>query len=173
LALLRILCWNLSNEAYFTLVLFPCPCDWLSINSRVFYSLRFYFKLSGNGFNYPFQVIAERAPSVYCRYNNLTVHITQHNHNKMFQTQFQILMACIRTSSEAHPASYPMDSECTFPGVNRGRGVTLTTNLHLVPRPRMSSSNISSPSWRLHGGSGTAFLYFLSVSYTTSPFIIN
>jgi hypothetical protein len=37
------------------------------------------------------------------------------------------------------------------PGVKRGRGVTLTTHLHLVPRLRMSRSYTSSPPKRLHG----------------------
>jgi hypothetical protein len=41
------------------------------------------------------------------------------------------------------------------PGVKRGRGVTLTTHPHLVPRLSMSRSYISSlpqaPSWRVAG----------------------
>jgi hypothetical protein len=37
------------------------------------------------------------------------------------------------------------------PGVKRGRGVTLTTHPHLVPRSRMSRSYTSSPPKRLHG----------------------
>jgi hypothetical protein len=37
------------------------------------------------------------------------------------------------------------------PGVKRGRGVTLTTHPHLVPRLRMSRSYTSSPPRRLHG----------------------
>jgi hypothetical protein len=37
------------------------------------------------------------------------------------------------------------------PGLNRGRGVTLTTHPHLVPRSRMSRSYTSSPSKRLRG----------------------
>jgi hypothetical protein len=36
------------------------------------------------------------------------------------------------------------------PGVKRGRGVTLTTHPHLVPRLRMSRSYTSSPPMRLH-----------------------
>jgi hypothetical protein len=36
------------------------------------------------------------------------------------------------------------------PGVKRGRGVTLTTHPHLVPRSRMSTSYRSSPPKRLH-----------------------
>jgi hypothetical protein len=35
------------------------------------------------------------------------------------------------------------------PGLKRSRGVTLTTHPHLVPRPRMSGSYISSPPKRL------------------------
>jgi len=37
------------------------------------------------------------------------------------------------------------------PGVKRGRGVTLTTHPHLVPRSGMSRSYTSSPPKRLHG----------------------
>jgi hypothetical protein len=36
-------------------------------------------------------------------------------------------------------------------GLKRGRGVTLTTHPHLVPRSRMSRIYTSSPSKRLHG----------------------
>jgi hypothetical protein len=42
------------------------------------------------------------------------------------------------------------------PGIKRGRGVTLTTHPHIVPRSKMSRS-YASPPWRLHGHSGTAF----------------
>jgi hypothetical protein len=41
-----------------------------------------------------------------------------------------------------------------YPGLKRGRGVTLTTHPHLVPRTRMSKSYTSSPpapSWRVVG----------------------
>jgi hypothetical protein len=51
----------------------------------------------------------------------------------------------VQSSSEAHPASYPMGTGGPFPGVKRGPGVTLTTHPHLVPRSRMSRSFISSP----------------------------
>jgi hypothetical protein len=48
--------------------------------------------------------------------------------------------ACVQTSIEAHPASYPMGTVGFSPGVKRGRGVTLTTHPHLLPRSRMSRS---------------------------------
>jgi hypothetical protein len=35
---------------------------------------------------------------------------------------------CVQTSFEAHPASYPMGNGGPFPGVKRGRDVTLTTH---------------------------------------------
>jgi hypothetical protein len=41
---------------------------------------------------------------------------------------------CIQTGSGAHPASCTMGTGGPFPGVKRGRGVTLTTHPHLVPR---------------------------------------
>jgi hypothetical protein len=58
---------------------------------------------------------------------------------------------CVQTGSGAHPASYPMGTGGSFPGVKRGRGVTLTTHPHLVPRLRMSRSYTSSPPVCLHG----------------------
>jgi hypothetical protein len=57
-----------------------------------------------------------------------------------------------QTSSGAHPASCTMGTRGSFPGVNRGRGVTLTTHPHLVSGSRMWSYTSSSPC-RLHGGS--------------------
>jgi hypothetical protein len=60
----------------------------------------------------------------------------------------------VQTGSGAHPASYPMGTMGTggsFPGVKRGRGVTLTIHPHLVPRLRMSRSYASSSPMCLHG----------------------
>jgi hypothetical protein len=51
----------------------------------------------------------------------------------------------VQTSSEVHPASCPMGTGGPFPGVSLGGGVTLTIHPHLVPRPRMSRSNIPLP----------------------------
>jgi hypothetical protein len=48
----------------------------------------------------------------------------------------------------------------SFPGVKRGLVVTLTNNPHLVLRSRMRSY-ITSPPWRLNGGSGTHLLLLL------------
>jgi hypothetical protein len=58
---------------------------------------------------------------------------------------------CIQTGSGAHPASCTMGTGVLSPGVKRGRGVTLTTHPHLVPRSGMSRSYTSSPPKRLHG----------------------
>jgi hypothetical protein len=61
----------------------------------------------------------------------------------------------------------------TFPGVKRGRGVTLTTHPHLVPRSWMSRSYASSPPSVSMACSGTAlrcfFCYFslLNVYFST------
>jgi hypothetical protein len=63
----------------------------------------------------------------------------------------------VHTGSEAHPASCTMGTGGPFRGgpfpggKKRGRGVTLTTHPHLVPRSRMSRSYTSSPPKRLHG----------------------
>jgi hypothetical protein len=45
----------------------------------------------------------------------------------MRQRQRNCPLACVQTISEAHPASYPKGAWGPFPGVKRGRGVTLTT----------------------------------------------
>jgi hypothetical protein len=61
---------------------------------------------------------------------------------------------CVQTGSGAHPASNTMSRGGPFPGAKRGRGVTLTTKPHLVPRSRMSRRYISSPQappWRVAG----------------------
>jgi hypothetical protein len=47
----------------------------------------------------------------------------------------------------------------SFPGVKRGRGVTLTTHTYLTPMSRVSRSYNASPPWRLYGVSGTDLLY--------------
>jgi hypothetical protein len=58
---------------------------------------------------------------------------------------------CVQTGSDAHPVSCTMGTGVPFPGAKRGRGMTLTTHPHLVPRSRMSSSYASSPPKRHHG----------------------
>jgi hypothetical protein len=52
-----------------------------------------------------------------------------------------------------------MGTGVPFPGVRRGRGVTLTTH-HLVPRSRISRSYTSSSPWPLNSCSGTASLLY-------------
>jgi hypothetical protein len=52
---------------------------------------------------------------------------------------------CVQTGSGAHPASCTMGTGGPFPGPKRGRGVTLTTHPHLVPRSGMSRGYTSSP----------------------------
>jgi hypothetical protein len=47
------------------------------------------------------------------------------------------LLHSVQTGSVAHPASYPMGSMGLFPRGQSGRGVKLTTHLHLVPRSIM------------------------------------
>jgi hypothetical protein len=58
---------------------------------------------------------------------------------------------CIQTGSEAHLASSTMGTGGPFPRTNRGRGVTLTTHPHLIPRSGMSKSCTYSPPKRLRG----------------------
>jgi hypothetical protein len=47
---------------------------------------------------------------------------------------------CVQTSSGTHPPSCTMGIGGPFPGAKRGRGMTLTTHPHLVPRSRMIRS---------------------------------
>jgi hypothetical protein len=69
---------------------------------------------------------------------------------------------CIHTSSEIHPASCTMGTGGLFPGLNRCRGVTLTTHPRLVSRLRMSRSyTASSPPWRLHYLAGQLYFTFI------------
>jgi hypothetical protein len=67
---------------------------------------------------------------------------------------------CVQTGSEAHPASYTMGTGGPFPEAKSGRGVTLTTHPHLVPRSRMSRRYTSSPPKRHVACSGTALPFF-------------
>jgi hypothetical protein len=63
---------------------------------------------------------------------------------------------CVQTESGAHPASCTMGTGGPFPGVKRGRGVTLTIQPHLVPRLRMSRTYTSLPPNALVASSGIA-----------------
>jgi hypothetical protein len=63
---------------------------------------------------------------------------------------------CAQTSSDAHPAPYPVSTSGPFPGIKRGLGVTLTTHPQLVLRSRISRTCICSPPWCLHDSSGSA-----------------
>jgi hypothetical protein len=47
---------------------------------------------------------------------------------------------CVQSSSDALPASCPMDTRDPFRGVKRGRSVTLISHPCVVPRPRMKRS---------------------------------
>jgi hypothetical protein len=63
---------------------------------------------------------------------------------------------CVQTGSGAHPASCTIGTGVLSPGLKSGRGVTLTTHSHLVPRSRMSRSYTSSPPSVSVSLSGTA-----------------
>jgi hypothetical protein len=52
---------------------------------------------------------------------------------------------CVHTGTGAHPASYPMDNGSPILGGKRGRGVTLTSHLHLEPTSGMTRGWRSSP----------------------------
>jgi hypothetical protein len=61
------------------------------------------------------------------------------------------------------PAQHPVQwvPGVLSPGLKRGRGLTLTTHPHLVPKSRMSRSYISSPPSASVECSGTALLLLL------------
>jgi hypothetical protein len=70
----------------------------------------------------------------------------------------------VQTGSGAHPAPCTMGTGGHFPWAKRGRGVTLTTHPHLMPRSRMSRSYISSPPSATIACSGTALLCILLIT---------
>jgi hypothetical protein len=82
---------------------------------------------------------------------------------------------CIQTGSGAHPTSYPMGTGVLSPGVKRGQGVTLITNLHLVPRLSMSRSYTSSPPCASMACCGTPlpFDIYISTNSTQQSFLVN
>jgi hypothetical protein len=65
---------------------------------------------------------------------------------------------CVQTSSEARPASYPVRTGARFTGGKAWPRHDADHSPRLVPRPRMGS--FSSPTSRLHGGSGTLYFTF-------------
>jgi hypothetical protein len=77
-------------------------------------------------------------------------------------------------SSVSRPALRPTQPPVQWvpgvlsPGVKCGRGLTLTTHPHLVPRSRPSRSYTSSPPKRLHGVYWNIFNFICSLFYDTS-----
>jgi hypothetical protein len=68
---------------------------------------------------------------------------------------------CVHTSSEAHPAFYPVCIGGTFPAGKARPGREAGHSLHLEPRSRISRNYISSSPCHLHGGIVTALLYII------------
>jgi hypothetical protein len=68
-------------------------------------------------------------------------------------------VACVQTSSEVHPFSYPILTRCTCPRDNARSGHDADHLLHLVPRLRMSGAKLSPlmSTW----GSRTALLLLI------------
>jgi hypothetical protein len=52
---------------------------------------------------------------------------------KLILFEYKLIIVYVQTSSEAHPASYPVGTGVLSPGVKCTRGVTLTIHPHLVP----------------------------------------
>jgi hypothetical protein len=78
---------------------------------------------------------------------------------------------CVQTGSGAHPVSCPMGTRGPFPGVKRGRSVTLTTHPHLVRRSWMSKSYTSSPPAPKKVCSGTTLTSLLTLTHKVqNPF---
>jgi hypothetical protein len=69
----------------------------------------------------------------------------------------------VQTSSEAHPASYPMHISTPFPRGNAQLGHDADHSSHLVPTSIMGRSHTSSPLLNLHGIAGQ--LYFFTLIY--------
>jgi hypothetical protein len=67
--------------------------------------------------------------------NDRAIEVRSRQRRKNFSSSL-----CVHTSSGAHPASCTIGTAGLFPGLKRGRGVTLTTDPYLVPRSRMSRS---------------------------------
>jgi hypothetical protein len=59
-------------------------------------------------------------------------------------------VASVQTSAEVHPASYPMGTGGPFPGVKRGRGVTipLTPYSAEVKNEELYILSPFSPAWK-------------------------
>jgi hypothetical protein len=74
---------------------------------------------------------------------------------------------CVQTGSGAHPASCTMGTGDPFLVVKRGRGVTLTSHPHLVPRSRISRSYTFSPPSTCVACRGTAFRHCVLLTCTT------
>jgi hypothetical protein len=74
------------------------------------------------------------------------------------------LASVVQTSSEAHSASSPVGTRGPIVRCKAQPGHD-TTHPHLVLRSRMSRNYISSPPWCWHGGSGTAYFYFLVLKF--------
>jgi hypothetical protein len=85
------------------------------------------------------------AQTVQCLATDWTIEVRSPAEAKDFSSNLYV-----QTGSEAHPASCTMGTGGPFAGVKRGRGVTLTTHPHIVPRSRMRRYT-SSPPKRLHG----------------------
>jgi hypothetical protein len=60
------------------------------------------------------------------------------------QGEYVSLLHSVQNGSRVHPSSYPMGIEGSFPGGKGGRGMKVTTHLHLV------ELYLRSPVW-LHG----------------------
>jgi hypothetical protein len=75
---------------------------------------------------------------------------------------------CVRTGCGAHPASCTVGTGGPSPGLKRGRGMTLTTHPHLVPRSRMSRSYIP-----LHPISFLACSGWDSFSFIHAKWVVN
>jgi hypothetical protein len=80
-------------------------------------------------------------------------------------------------ASASRPALGPTQSPVQWipgvlsPGVKRGRGVTLTTHPHLVPRLSMSRSYTSSHLKRLNGMKRDSFTFFYCIPRKCSEFL--
>jgi hypothetical protein len=100
--------------------------------------------------------VSRVAQSVYCLATGWTTGRSRF-HVRQRRKDFSSSL-CVQTSSVAHPASSTMGTRSPAPGLKRGRGMTLTTHPHLVPRSRTNRSYTSSPPSAFMACSGTSLM---------------
>jgi hypothetical protein len=98
---------------------------------------------------YLYRVGAGTAQSIYCLAMDWTTGRSRFDPQQR-RKDFSCCL-CVQTGSGAHLVSCIMGTGGPFPGLNRARGMKLTTHPRLVLRTRTSRSYASFPPKRLRG----------------------